>query len=293
MTATREVIAAAANRLAAAGVVSSRVDAEELAAFVAGTDRRHLMRIAALNEQQADRLRALVDRRTARVPLQHLTERAPFRHVELWVGPGVFIPRPETELVAQAAIDEVRRLAGCALVVDLCTGSGAIALAVATETPVPRVHAVEIDPGAYAYAQLNLAAQANVTLHLADAADALPEINGTVDVVVANPPYVALADAAQLDPEVTDHESAIAVFGGPDGLAGPRLVEAAARRLLGPGGLLVMEHDASHGESAPAMLRARVEWTDVVDHRDLAGRPRYLTARRTAQPAGGGVGVSS
>jgi release factor glutamine methyltransferase len=292
MTATGDLIANAADRLAATGISSPRVDAEELAAFVIGVDRRRLALAPSMNMQEADRFRALVNRRAAREPLQHLTGRAPFRYVELCVGPGVFIPRPETELVAQAAIDEVHRLGKAPLVVDLGTGSGAIALAVATEVPAARVHAVEVDPVAQAYAKRNLAAQANVTVHLADATDALQEINGTVDVVVANPPYVPRASAARLDPEVVNHEPTIALFGGPDGLDGPRVMEVAARRLLRPGGLLVMEHDDSHGASAPALLRTTVGWTNVVDHRDLAGRPRYLTARRTIKASGRVVGAS-
>jgi release factor glutamine methyltransferase len=285
VTATRALIAAAIDRLAAAGVPSPRVDAETLAAHVTGMDRRQLVFAEPMSAEQTKWFAALVERRAAREPLQHLTGRAPFRHLELVVGPGVFIPRPETELVAQAAIDEVHRLVrrrgGHPLVVDLGTGSGAIALAVATEAPAARIHAIELDPTAHSYAARNLAGRDNVTLQLVDAAEALPDLDGTMDVVVANPPYVPLTSAAELDPEVADHEPAVALFGGPDGLAGPRTVVAAALRLLRPGGLLVMEHDAGHGASVTALLGDPLHWADVTDQRDLTGRARFVTARRS------------
>jgi release factor glutamine methyltransferase len=283
VTRTRVLISDATDRLAAAGVGSPRVDAELLAAHVIGTDRRQLVVADTMTADQVRRFRALVERRAAREPLQHLTERAPFRHVELVVGPGVFLPRPETEIVAQAAIDEANRVSqgrGTPLLVDLGTGSGAIALAVATEVPAAYVHAVEIDPTAHAYAARNLSVQHNVALYLADAVDALHHLDGTIDVLVANPPYVPTGSAGALDPEVVRHEPAVALFGGPDGLAGPRTVVDAALRLLRPGGLLVMEHDASHGASALALLENPLHWADVTDHRDLAGRSRFVTARR-------------
>jgi release factor glutamine methyltransferase len=273
----------ATDRLAAAGIRSPRVDAELLAAHVIGTNRRQLFGAETMTAEQARRFRALVERRATREPLQHLTERAPFRHLELVVGPGVFIPRPETELVAQVAIDEANRLShggGTPLVVDLGTGSGAIALSVAAEVPAATVHAVEVDPTAHAYAARNLSAQRNVALHLTDAADALHHLNGAVDVVVANPPYVPTGWAGALEPEVVRHEPAVALFGGSDGLVGPRTVVDAALRLLRAGGLLVMEHDAGHGASAPALLGNPLHWADVTDHRDLAGQPRFVTARR-------------
>lgn len=293
MTTVRELVDRATDRLAQAGVPSPRVDAEELAAYALGVHRGQLPAVSGIDAERAERLHTLVSRREAREPLQHLIGSAPFRYLELVVGPGVFVPRPETELVAQAAIDEARCLGAGPLVVDLGTGSGAIALAVATEVAGSRVQAVEVDPVAHSYALRNidrLPLGAAVSLHLADLRGALHELDGTVDVVVANPPYVPLTHAPRLDPEVREHDPAGAVFGGADGLDGPRLVVAAAARLLRPGGLLVMEHDDSHGESAPALLRRGVEWEDVADHRDLSGRPRYLTARRattrTATPSG-------
>lgn len=290
MTPLPELLATATARLEAAGVASPRVDAELIAAHVLGVERGRLPLVDSLDRPAAHRYRLLLARRLAREPLQHLTGTAPFRHLELLVGRGVFLPRPETELVAQAAVDEAARLAERAepgpLVVDLGTGSGAIALAVATEVPRARVHAVELDPVALGWATRNLAAIGvadRVRLHLDDAATALVELDGTVDVVVANPPYVPLAGSEALEPEVRVHDPAVAVFGGADGLDGPRTVLVAARRLLRPGGLVVVEHDDQHGESAPGLLAGAVEWTEVADHRDLAGRPRYLTARRTSR----------
>ncbi len=279
----RDLLATSTRRLADAGIASARVDAELLAAYVLQTSRTRLSLVDELSPQQAQRLRLLIARRVAREPLQHITGRAPFRHLELAVGPGVFVPRPETELVAQAAIDELRSLGRPGLAVDLCTGSGAIAVAVASEVPNARVIAVELDPVAHSYAVRNVAALGladRVDVVLGDAAAALPDLAASVDVVVANPPYVPLTQAPDLDPEVRDHDPQLAVFGGPDGLDGPRTVVAAARRLLRPGGLLVVEHDDTHGESATALVDDRVEWASPSDHADLAGRPRFLTARR-------------
>jgi release factor glutamine methyltransferase len=224
----------------------------------------------------------LVQRRAARVPLQHLVGSVGFRWIELEVGPGVFVPRPETESVVQWAVDALKGTS-TPLLVDLCAGSGAIALALAQEVPTATVHAVEQDPGALVWARRNAdnrvtAGDRRVQLHLADAADALRELDGTVDLVVSNPPYVP--DGDLVDPEVADHDPPIAVFGGPDGLDVVRQVEQAARRLLKPGGLVVVEHSDRQGASAPAVFTASGGWTDVEDHQDLTGRDRFVTARR-------------
>src|SRR5690606_16899961 len=187
-----------------------------------------------------DGLDELVERRAAREPLQHLVGSAGFRGIELLVGPGVFVPRPETEQVAGAAIDAAERVVrerGRAVVVDLCTGSGAIALAVAAEVPAARVHAVELDTAALGWARRNLEASPDrdrVGVLRGDARTALVELDGTVDVVVANPPYIP-PDAEPVDPEVRDHDPAVALYGlGPDGLEVPRGIVRAAARLLRP-----------------------------------------------------------
>ncbi len=286
----REVLAAAARQLAAAGVPSPRHDAEVLAGLVLGAGRAGLLPAADPTSEQAARFEALVGRRAAREPLQHLTGRAPFRHLELLVGPGVFVPRPETEVVAGAAVDEAARQAALgrpAVVVDLCTGSGAIALAVAMEVPAARVAAVELDPVAHAWAVRNVAAHRmgeRVDALLADIAEVGPpagvlaRLAGTADVVVANPPYVPDGDCSAMDPEVREHDPPRALFAGPDGLAVVRTVVAVAAVLLRPGGLLVCEHDSRTAGQVRAL--AASGWADVATGNDLAGRPRYLSARR-------------
>lgn len=271
---TRSLIRAAARRLAAAGVPSPLHDAEALAAHVAGVVRGDLWRGVVLD---AAAYEGLVARRASREPLQHLTGQAHFRHRTLRVGPGVFVPRPETELVAQAAIEEAARCATVPVVVDLCTGSGAIALAVAEEVPGARVHAVELDPLAHAWAEHNCR-DSGVHLRRGDAADAFPELDGRVDVVVSNPPYIPAA-AAPLEPEVRDHDPPRALWGGADGLDVVRLVERSAARLLRAGGLVVVEHADAQATSAPAVFTGRGAWRDVRDHTDLSGRPRFVTAR--------------
>lgn len=276
MTALRTALVAAARRLDEAGVASPRFDAEELAAHALGVERRDLWR----HDEVGDRLatfEAYVRRRAAREPLQHITGRAYFRHLTLAVGPGVFVPRPETEVVAQAAIDAARGAVD-PVVVDLCTGSGAIALAVADEVPHARVHAVEADPAAHAWAVRNCAGT-RVDLRLGDMAAAFGDLDGSVDVVVSNPPYIPL-DAVIRDAEVATHDPAPALWGGEDGLDAVRVVEAVAARLLRPGGVVVVEHADLQGTSAPAVFTAAGYWADVRDHHDLAGRDRFLTASR-------------
>ncbi|GAC1332332.1 MAG: peptide chain release factor N(5)-glutamine methyltransferase [Mycobacteriales bacterium] len=285
----RASIATATDRLAAAGVDSPRHDAEALAAHVLGVGRGELTLVTHLGPL-APAYADLVDRRAAREPLQHLVGTVGFRHLELVVGPGVFVPRPETESVVQWALDAARAERWPApLVVDLCTGSGTMALSIAQELPGARVHGVERDPVALEWtarnAELRVAAgDPPVTLHLGDVADALPELDGTVDLVVSNPPYVAVGERAQVDPEVRDHDPEIALWAGDDGLDVIRLVEATARRLLHPGGLLVVEHSDRQGVAVPALLHERGGWTEIADHRDYADRDRYATARRTGTP---------
>jgi release factor glutamine methyltransferase len=163
-------------------------------------------------------------------------------------------------------------------VVDLCTGSGAIARSVVDEVPQAAVHAVELDPGAFAWAERNLAGT-TVDLRRGDMADAFTDLDGTVDVVVCNPPYIPLEAWESVAPEARDHDPALALWSGDDGLVAMRVLEATAARLLRPGGVVGAEHADVQGESAPQVFAAAGRWADVRDHADLAGRPRYLTAR--------------
>jgi release factor glutamine methyltransferase len=274
----RAVVDSAVERLAVAGVPSPRFDAEELAAHALGVERRDLWSVTSLGAS-ALTFASYVARRAAREPLQHITGRAFFRHLEIAVGPGVFVPRPETELVAEAAISAARTAAHApAVVVDLCTGSGAIALAVATEVSGSRVHAVEADPEAFAWASRNCSGS-GVDLRLGDMADAFTDLDGAVDVVVANPPYIPVG-AVIRDAEVATHDPSLALWSGADGLDAMRVVEAVAARLLRPGATVVAEHADLQGHSAPEVFRQSGRWVDVRDHRDLAGRDRYVTATR-------------
>jgi release factor glutamine methyltransferase len=288
MSAVRTAVRTATARLAEAGVGSPEHDARALAVHVLGLDRpSDLLMVDELRHEQATAYDQLVARRAERVPLQHLTGTVGFRSLTLEVGPGVFVPRPETESVVQWAVDAVRAEGWTApLCVDLCTGSGTIAFALACELPGATVHAVERDPDALAWTRRNAAARVaagdpEVQLHLGSAEDALPGFEGTLDLVISNPPYVATTEAHIPDPEVVDHDPGIALWAGEDGLDVVRLVERAARRLLRPGGLVVVEHSDRQGRSAPELFTQAGGWSEVQDHRDLAGRDRFVTARWT------------
>jgi release factor glutamine methyltransferase len=265
----------AVTRLAEAGVGSPVADAEWLLSHVLGAPRALLRRSAVDATQKAAYLE-LVDARARRFPLQHLTGSAAFRYVEVEVGPGVFVPRPETELLAGWAIEHAAALTD-PVVVELCAGSGAISLSIVHEVPHARVHAVELDPPAVEWAQRNLAGT-GVDLRQGDMAEAFADLDGAVDVVVANPPYIPLDAWESVVPEARDHDPALALWSGDDGLDAMRVVEQTAWRLLRPGGVVGAEHADAQGESAPAVFAAR--WADVRDHRDLAQRPRWVTARR-------------
>ncbi len=286
MTATplAGALRSAAEKLAAAGVDSAGHDASALAAHVLGVRPSELAAVAELDPADARRYHELVVRRAQRVPLQHLLGRVGFRYLDLAIGPGAFVPRPETEVVVQWAVDVLRE-ADHPLVVDLCTGPGTIALAVANEVPGAEVHAVERDPGALAWAERNArerraAGDTPTTLHLGDITHALTDLDGSVDVVLSNPPYVASGEHDLVAPEVKDHDPAMALWAGADGLDVIRLVESAARRLLRPGGRVAVEHSDRQGCSAPAVFAAAGCWADIEDHRDLTGRDRFLTATR-------------
>ncbi|MEW2381796.1 peptide chain release factor N(5)-glutamine methyltransferase [Micromonospora sp. NPDC047707] len=279
-------VARAARILADAGVEGARAEAELLAAYVLGVSRGRLALADGFSRAQRDRFDALVARRADREPLQHLTGTAGFRHLELAVGPGVFVPRPETELLAGWGVDQARRIPE-PLVVDLCSGSGAIALAVAQEVPAARVVAVEGASGALSWLRRNAADRAAagdrpIEVVAADvtAPDLLADLAGRVDVLLCNPPYVP-ADVV-VPPEVGRHDPANAVFGGGDGLAVIRPVVARAAVLLRPGGVLGIEHDDTHGEAVPRLLAGAGRYASIADHADLAGRPRFATASRRA-----------
>lgn len=273
-------IDAATQALAEAGVASPRADAELLAAHVLGVRRSRLPLAGRFTADQLVTYRRLVVGRVARVPLQHLTGSAPFRELELAVGPGVFIPRPETELLVEWGLSVLPP--GEATVVDLGAGSGAIALAVATERPNARVYAVERDPSALAWLRRNVSGH-RVTVVEGDATDpaTLSTLDGQVDLVLCNPPYVP--DAVPVPPEVA-RDPREAVFAGPDGLAVIRPVIARAATLLRPGGWLGIEHDDSHGTTVPTLLAADGGFARITDHPDLAGRPRFTTARFEGVP---------
>ncbi|ANH40333.1 Release factor glutamine methyltransferase [Nocardioides dokdonensis FR1436] len=277
MTARRAVLTAAVDQLSAAGVASPEHDAAELLAHVLGTERGRLVLVDDVDPTALAAYDALVRRRAAREPLQHLTGVAWFRHVELAVGPGVFVPRPETELLAGWAVEQAGGLEE-PVVVDLCTGSGAVAKAVAHEVPHARVHAVEVDPAAHAWAERNLAGT-GVDLRLGDMATELDELLGSVDVVVCNPPYVPLEAWESVSAEARDHDPHLALFSGQDGLDAWRVLERRAALLLRPEGVLGAEHADVQGASAPGVLSATGRWREVRDHRDLAGRARFVTAR--------------
>jgi len=271
--------------LAAAGIQDARVDAELLAGHLLGLSRGGVQSKAitgtVLADTEAGQFTELVERRAAREPLQHITGRAAFRQLELAVGPGVFVPRPETEFVAQFAIDALRATAIPEPVgVDLGTGSGAIALAMATEVPHARVTGVEVSPEAYIWTRQNFreVAAPNARAVFANLAHALPELDGTVDVVISNPPYIPLG-AIPRDPEVRLHDPEIALYGGDDGLDVVREVSQTALRLLHRGGQLVLEHGELQAAPIAALL-ANDGWTAVAHHRDLLGRDRATTALR-------------
>ncbi|MCW2851627.1 MAG: prmC 3 [Nocardioides sp.] len=273
----RLLVAGAVERLRAAGVASPEHDAAELLAHVLGTTRGRLLLVDEVEDSLAERYDAVLARRAAREPLQHLTGSAAFRHVDLLVGPGVFVPRPETELLAGWAVAEATARHE-PVVVDLGTGSGAIAKAVAHEVPAARVHAVELDEGAHAWAVRNLAGT-GVDLREGDLGTAFDDLVGAVDVVVSNPPYIPLEAWESVAIEARDHDPHLALFSGDDGLDAIRVVERRAAELLRRDGVVGVEHADAQGESAPAVFAATGRWTDVRDHPDLAGRARFLTAR--------------
>jgi len=268
----------------AAGVPTPQVDAELLLAWATDTSRgavqARAMTGGAIAAEHVERFRHAVARRATREPLQHITGEAYFRALTLAVGPGVFVPRPETEGVVQFGIDALRAVpVPSPVAVDLGSGSGAIAIAMDTEVPNAVVYAVERSPEALPWTRRNIDAHGGtVRLVAGDLADALPELDGTVSVVVSNPPYVP-DDAVPIDPEVRDHDPAVALYGGPDGLDAVRALADTAWRLLVPGGVLVIEHAEPQGAGVREVL-ARRGFRSPETHVDLTGRDRTTTATR-------------
>lgn len=294
----RSLLADATHRLERAGIDSASVDAALLLSHVLGVPRGRLMLLDEVTDDARREFERVLTRRLARVPLQHLTGQAPFRHLVLMVGPGVFIPRPETELLAEVGIRRAREMAAeqqrRITVVDLCTGSAAVALAVATECRNVDVHAVELSPEAYVWAQRNVDAHreamqqqgSTLTLHHGDATHAdelLRDHLGRVDIVLSNPPYIPDA-ATPIDPEVSLHDPPMALYGGADGLDVVRDLEHVAAHLLIPDGLVAIEHADAQGTAAgpagvPRLLGATGRWSEIRDLEDLTGRPRVTVAR--------------
>jgi len=280
----RAAILAASATLDRAGVPNSGVDAEELAAHLLGISRTRLGMTPLVEDTWIDRYNDLIAKRAERIPLQHLIGSVQFGRAKLVVGPGVFIPRPETESLVAWALDAIAKVTQ-PLVVDLCAGSGAIALAISAARPDARVIAVERSPSALSWARRNVvqhmdAGGTRVELRGGDVFDQrlLFDLDGKADLVTANPPYVPVGTPVQ--PEVLEFDPPEAVFGGPDGLAVIKPLISIAAGLLAVGGALAIEHDDTQGETVPALLRARRVLDDVVEHSDLTGRPRFVTARR-------------
>lgn len=267
----------AAARLAAAGVGSPRVDAEELAAHAAGTIRGRLGLIDSVADDFFERFATLVAARSRRVPLQHITGTAAFGPVDLRVGPGVFIPRPETESIFEWATRQ--SLPRQPVIVDACTGSGALAVALARHWPAARVIGIENSADALHYARQNVAGT-GVELRDADVTDRrlFPDLDTAVDLLVSNPPYLPLG--AQLEPEVAQHDPPSALFAGVDGMPVIEAVIALAWRWLRPGGVFAVEHDDLASPRVVGRVQDTGSFDTVCAHRDLAGRPRFVTARR-------------
>ncbi|MEO9138970.1 MAG: peptide chain release factor N(5)-glutamine methyltransferase [Jatrophihabitans sp.] len=276
MTAVRTLLAEAAARLNAAGIATPRVDAELMLAAALHVSRSRLLTVEDVSPPAAREYEQWVQRRESRVPLQHITGTAPFRHIELAVGDGVFVPRPETELLVDAVLPHLRGI-DAPLVVDLCAGSGALALAVADEVPAARVVAVECSLNAIRWLTVNsVDTEVEVVHGDVRAPTVLAELNGRVDAVVCNPPYVPWTTDVAAEVRADPPE---AVFAGADGLELiPAIIDCAAR-LLRPGGVLAMEHDDAHGDAVPALLVSDGRWTSIAARSDLSHRPRYVVAQ--------------
>jgi len=279
LTPLRRAIDSATALLADAGIDSARCDAEQLAAHLAGVDRGRLALLDSPDDEFFKRYREAVTARSRRAPLQHVTGTAAFGPVQLHVGPGVFIPRPETESILEWVT--AQQLPPQPVIVDLCTGSGALAVAVAYHEPAARVIGIDDSDAALDYARRNAEGTA-VELVRADVTvdGLLPELDGQVDLIVANPPYIP--DAVELDPDVAQHDPHHALFGGPDGMSVIAAVVGLAGRWLRRGGLFAVEHDDTTSSETVELLYSTGLFVDINANRDLVGRPRFVTARRGA-----------
>ena len=278
----KEFLQGGKEQLARAGF--AEVEAEHLLAHTLGISRMDLHNpltvesaLSAIGDMTIveETYWKLLDRRCAHEPLQYLTGTAYFRHLELKVGPGVLVPRPESELLVEAVLQHIEKLKGAVSVVDLGSGSGALALAIATEATQTHVIAVEKSAEAIYWLKENVSfINEKVRILESDVATALEGVK--CDVVIANPPYIP--DSEELPKDVATHEPAVALFGGPDGMRAPRLFIAAAARLLKPGGFLAIEHHETQAAEVGDVLT--VEFEDILLHKDLNGRPRFTTAVR-------------
>jgi release factor glutamine methyltransferase len=271
-------------RFEAAGIESARADAELLVAEAIGVNRGEVQAKAIAGESPTETQSQLIlewaARREAREPLQHLTGRAYFRNLTLKVGQGVFVPRPETELVAGLGVDALRASGQPQPIgVDLGTGSGAIALSMATEVPNAKIYAVELSPDALVWTAQNFETYAPTgELRQGDLADAFPDLNGQVSVVISNPPYIPV-DMVPIYPEVVLHDPELALYGGQDGLDLVRAASATARRLLHPGGFFAVEHADIQSQAVVQLLLAD-GWRQVTAHKDFNLRDRAVSAIR-------------
>ena len=273
-----ELIARGKSLFEAAGIESGLADSELIIAHVLGISRGELQAMAIMGQsaQVEDQVLALFERRAAREPLQHLTGEAYFRSLVLEVGKGVFVPRPETELLAGLGIEQANQL-DSPIVVDLCAGSGAVGIAIATEVPEASVYGVELSPEAFAYAKRNYAKYApEATVINGDARTAFGELVGKVNVLVTNPPYIP-AEMVPIYPEVALHDPALALYSGADGLDLIRELSKRGLELLTSGGMIAIEHADMQSAQVVELLLAD-GWRDVVDHQDFNGRDRAVTA---------------
>jgi len=278
-----EALSLASEKLTEAGVPSPQADATWLLCHILDTDRSDLLtRITfdqTLTAAQLDDFLVALARRENREPLQHITGKAAFRSLELSVGPGVFVPRPETEQVVQYAIDYLRQLPSPGVAIDLGTGSGAIAIAMATEVPQTKVYAVELSESAFDYAAKNIEANAaGVELRLGAMQEVVSDLVGGLDVVISNPPYIPNS-AIPIDPEVRNYDPELALYGGEDGLDVIRDISGIAAALLRSGGLLVLEHADGQSEAIRELL-LNDGWLSVSAFQDATMRYRTITAIR-------------
>jgi release factor glutamine methyltransferase len=274
--AVSEAVRRAAELLATSGSASPHAEARTLVAHVSGVEPGRLPIAPDLTDAQLEALEAALTRRCAGEPLQHITGVAWFRTTSLTVGAGVFVPRPETETMTGWCLEH---LGAGQRVVELCAGSGAISKALSVEGGGYEQWAVEMSPDAVSYLVGNLA-DTDVRVVEGDMADAVHELDGTVDLVVVNPPYVPLDAWESVPADVRDHDPELAVFSGDDGLDAMHVVARVAARLLKPSGLLAAEHAEVQHEQVVELFARHGSYDTVRDNKDLVGRWRFVTARR-------------